>query len=68
MAAEGQSDKMASDMGVLMKQRYVIEFLFMEKMAPTDIHQCLLDVYRDQTMDVSTMRQWVMYFSSGTAT
>ena len=38
MAAEGQSDKMASDMEVQMKQRGVAEFLHVEKMAPTDIH------------------------------
>ena len=38
MAAEGQSDKMASDMEVHMKQRCVTEFLHVEKMAPIDIH------------------------------
>jgi hypothetical protein len=31
MAAEGQSDKMASDMEVRMKQRCVTEFLHAEK-------------------------------------
>ena len=36
--AEGQSDRMASDMEVWMKQRCVTEFLHVEKMAPTDIH------------------------------
>ena len=34
MAAEVQSDKMASDMQVHMKQIAVIEFLHVEKMAP----------------------------------
>jgi hypothetical protein len=38
MTAEGQSDKMASDMEVHMKQRHVIEFLYVEKIAPNDIH------------------------------
>jgi len=38
MEAEGQSDKMAIDMKVRMKQRGVIGFLHAEKMAPTDIH------------------------------
>ena len=38
MAAEGQSDKMVSDMEVCMKQKCVIEFLCVEKKAPTDIH------------------------------
>jgi len=31
MAAEGWSDKMASDMGVRMKQKYRIEFLHVGK-------------------------------------
>ena len=38
MAAEGQSDEMASDMEVHMKERCVIEFFHAEKMAPIDIH------------------------------
>ena len=33
----GQSDRMASDMEVHMKQRCVIEFLYVEKIAPIDI-------------------------------
>ena len=55
MAAEGQSDKTASDMEVCMKQMCVTEFLHVEKMAPTDVHQRLMNVYGDQTMDVSTV-------------
>jgi len=39
MTAEGQSDKMASDMEVRMKQGCVIEFLHAEKIAPNDIYQ-----------------------------
>ena len=50
MAAEGHSDRMASDMEAHMKQRCVTEFFRAEKKEPTDIHQCLLNVYRDQTM------------------
>jgi len=38
MAAERQSDKIISGMGVRMKQGYGIEFLPVEKMALTDIH------------------------------
>ena len=38
MAAEGQSDRMVFDAEVHMKQKYVIEFLHMEKMAPSDGH------------------------------
>jgi len=65
MAIEGQSDRMASDMEVHMKQRYVTEFLHTEQMALIDIHQCLLNVYGDQTVDVSTMRQCMVCFSTG---
>jgi len=36
--AQGQSDKMASDMEMRMKQRCAIEFLHMENIAPIDIH------------------------------
>jgi len=65
MTAEGQSDKMASDMEMRMKQRCVIEFLHAEKIAPNDIHWRLVNVYGDQTVDVSTVRWWVACFSSG---
>ena len=65
VTAEGQSDKMASDMEVCMKQRCVIEFLQAEKNAPNDIHRHLLNVYGDQTVYVSTVRRWVACFSSG---
>ena len=37
MTAEGQSDKLASDMEVRMKQRCVIEFLHAENIAPNEI-------------------------------
>ena len=36
-----------------------------EKMAPTDIHLRLPNAYGDQTVDVSTVRWWVVHFSSG---
>ena len=35
-----------------------------KKMAPIDIHQHLLYVYEDETVDVSTTRWWVVCFSS----
>ena len=38
MAAEGHSDKMASDMEVWMKQRCGSEFLHAMKVAAADIH------------------------------
>ena len=56
MAAEGQSDTMASDMEVRMKERCVLEFLCAEVMAPIDIHQHLLNIYEDQRVDMSTVR------------
>ena len=56
---------MASDMEVSMKQRCVIELLYAEKIAPNEIHRCLLNVNGDQTMDVSRVRRWVARFSSG---
>jgi len=52
-------------MEVQMKQRCGIESLNAEKMAPIDIHQYLLNVDGEQTVDVSTVRRWVVHFSSG---
>jgi len=48
VAAQGQFDKMVSDMEVHVKQRDGTEFVHEEKMAPTDIHQHLVNVYGDQ--------------------
>ena len=64
MAPEEQSDKMASDMEVHMKERCIIEFPHGEKMAPTDIRWLLLNIYGDQTVNVSTVRWWVACFYS----
>ena len=61
LATEGQSDKMASDTEVRMEQRHGIEFLHTGKIAATEIHQCLWNVYGDQTVDV---RWWEVNFSS----
>jgi len=65
MTAEGLSDKMASDMEVRMKQMCVIEFLHAEKIPLNDIYQRLLNIYGEQTMDVTTVKWWVARFSSG---
>lgn len=65
MAAEGQPDKMASDMELCTKQRCVTELLHEETVAPNDIHWHLLDISADWTVDVSTERQRVVHFSSG---
>ena len=65
LAAEGQSDKMVSDMEVCMKQGYGIEFLYAEKNAVTDIHWHLLNFFGHQTVDMGMMMWWVLCFSSG---
>jgi len=57
MAAEGQPDQMASDMEVCMKQKCVTEFLHVEIIAHTDINWHFLNVYGDQTLDMSAVRQ-----------
>ena len=57
MAAEEQSDEMTSDIEVHTKQRCVTESLHVEKIAPIDIHQCLLNVYGGQPLNVSTVRR-----------
>jgi len=49
-AAEGQSGKMVSDMEVSVKQRCVNEFLHEEKKERADTHQCLMNVYGDETV------------------
>ena len=64
MAAEEQSDKMASDMEVCMKQRYIIEFIHAGKIIPIAIHWALQNIHGDQTVDVSVVRWWVVRFSS----
>jgi len=45
-------------MEVHMKQRCLIEFLHAEKIAPTGIHQCLLNGEDDQTVDMRTVRHF----------
>ena len=56
---------MASDMDVCVKERCVSEFLRVEKIAPTDFHLHLLNIYGHQAVDVSTVKQWVVCFRSG---
>ena len=65
MAAEGQSDKMASHHTHGSTYEAKVWNLQAEKIALIDIHQHLLNVYRHQTVDVSTERQWEVCFSSG---
>ena len=63
---KGQSDAMESDVEMYIMERCETEFLHAEKMAPidNDIHQLLLNIYGDQTVDMSTVRWWVVHFSS----
>ena len=65
MAAEGQSDKVTSDVEIHTKQRCVIEFLHVESFVPIDFNLCLLSTEGDQTVDVSTIRQRIVNFSTG---
>ena len=64
MAEEGQSDTTVSDVEEHMKQRYATKLLHVKKMVPTGIHQCLQIICGDQTVNASTVRWWVMHFSS----
>ena len=64
MAAEGQSDTMASGMEVHMKQMCVSDFLRRLKMALTDIHWCLLNTKGKWRVNVSIVRWQVAHFSS----
>ena len=61
-ATDGSRNKMAADMAVHMKERCIIEFLWVEKIEPIDTHQNLLSIYGDQTGN--TVRQLVVCFSS----
>lgn len=62
MEAEEQSDKKKSNTEVRMKQKCGIELLCAERISPADIHWYLLNMYGDQKVDVSTMRQWVVHY------
>lgn len=65
MATEGLSDRMVPDMEVSMKRSCDIEFFRVEENSSFDIHQHFLDVCGDQAVGVSTVRGWVVHFSSG---
>jgi len=51
---------MTASPDVWFKQRTVIEFLFTKKIKPVDIHRRLLMVYENETLDVSSVRRWVL--------
>lgn len=56
---------MVSDIEVWMRRRSAAELFDVEKIAPIVIHQCLLDIYGDQSVDVRAMRWCMVHFSSG---
>lgn len=60
-----ESDTRASHMEVHMKESSINEFHHVEKIVPSDIYQCLLNVDRNQTVHVSTVKQWATCFCSG---
>ena len=62
MAAERQSDNVASDEEVCIEQRCVTEFIHTEK---NGINLHFLNVYGDQMVDMSIERWWVVCTSSG---
>ena len=64
MGAEGQSEKLVSDMVESVKHMCGNEFLHTENMSAINIQWCLLNIYGEQTVDVSTVSQWVVRFSS----
>ena len=63
MAEEGLPDKLVPDVAVHVKQRFVFEFIHVDKIASIHVHQLLLNIYGDQPVDVSTVRWWVVRFS-----
>ena len=64
MAAERQSDTTAPDVEVHIKGKYLNELLNGEKIALIDIYWHLLNIYGDQTVNVSTVRWTVVRFCS----
>jgi len=67
MAAEEQSDKMASDVEACVEQSCGTEFLHVEKIAPIDTHQHLLNIYREQLLYLKTVMWWVLCSVSGSS-
>jgi len=65
MAAEGRSDTVVSDVEVHVEQRCGTVFLHVKIMVPIDIHQRLLNIQGDCTVDMSPVRWWVLHFSNG---
>lgn len=65
MAAQGQSGNMMSHMEGCMKQSLSLNYTVWKKIAPTNICWHLLSIHGHQPVDVSTVRWWLVHFSSG---
>lgn len=48
-----------------LEYRAVIKFLFLEGVAPKQIHERLLKVYKDSSPSIRTVERWVAAFKSG---
>lgn len=56
---------MASDLSAKIKQRCVIEFLYISgETNATAIHEHLFKVYKTETIDVSNIRRWIARFKN----
>ena len=65
MAAEKQSENTVYEMEILMMERCGIQFLQVEEIMSIGIHHHMLNVYGDQTVDMSTVKWLLVHFSSG---
>lgn len=51
-----QAGERTSDMKACMAQRCIIQFFDTEMISLIDIHLCLINVYRDQTVDMNRVK------------
>ena len=64
MAAEGQTDRMVSDMEVCMERRCVTELFHVEKMAPVDLQLMIAERLWRPNSGCEYNAGWLMCFSS----
>jgi hypothetical protein len=65
MSTTHKQFRMADVIDTCMKQRAVTKFLTAEEVGPIEMYRCLNIVYGEHTVDVSTVRCWIMHFKSG---